>query len=166
MIPIVFSIVEPIWNVTKNFTSREVMGSSVSDSGVFEMDQKVFDVAQYIRDAIEVPVNINSAFRSRKHNEAVGGAKNSYHLTGQALDLSGDGIVEFMLEAYDTKNVHFNRMRSLGLGGLGIYDNYVHIDTRRMNFAFWDLRKKKVFTMSIIPLLIALVLWLFMKKRK
>lgn len=36
------------------------------------------------------PIIVNSAFRSPEVNEAVGGAKNSQHLTGQAFDITSD----------------------------------------------------------------------------
>ena len=34
----------------------------------------------------ESPVIVNSTFRSKKHNRAVGGAHRSYHLSGNAVD--------------------------------------------------------------------------------
>lgn len=35
---------------------------------------------------------VNSGFRSKKLNDAVGGAKNSYHLSGQAADIAPGNV--------------------------------------------------------------------------
>lgn len=43
---------------------------------------------QVLRDQMGLPLYINSAFRSPEVNRAVGGAKHSFHLTGQAADIS------------------------------------------------------------------------------
>ena len=39
------------------------------------------------RDIAGIPFNINSGFRCKKHNEAVGGVENSSHLKGIAADI-------------------------------------------------------------------------------
>ena len=43
---------------------------------------------QELRDAMLLPLYINSAFRSPQVNRAVGGAAKSYHLYGRAADIS------------------------------------------------------------------------------
>lgn len=47
-------------------------------------------VLQQARDTYGKPIHVNSGYRSKELNKAVGGASNSYHLKGQAADLHVD----------------------------------------------------------------------------
>ena len=42
---------------------------------------------QVLREKLGKPIKINSAFRTKSHNKAVGGAKNSQHLVAKAADI-------------------------------------------------------------------------------
>lgn len=44
-------------------------------------------VLDYIRNEVQIPILVNSAFRTPEVNKAVRGAKNSYHLKGLAADI-------------------------------------------------------------------------------
>jgi len=48
-------------------------------------------VLEPLRVAMNEPIKIGSGFRCEKLNKAVGGVKNSQHMTGQAVDLCIDG---------------------------------------------------------------------------
>lgn len=80
------------------------------------------DLISYLqekRDKIGKPIKIISGFRCSTHNKNKGGAIASRHLIGQAADISVDGMT----------------MTALGgicsdAGGLGIGDNFVHVDIR------------------------------------
>ena len=52
------------------------------------LDQRLIDMAETIRQAVGVPVRVNSGCRCAKHNRAVGGVKGSKHMLGKAADLS------------------------------------------------------------------------------
>ena len=52
------------------------------------IDQRIINMAQTIRDALGVPVRVNSGCRCDKHNAKVGGVKGSKHTKGLAADLS------------------------------------------------------------------------------
>jgi len=45
------------------------------------------NVLQPLRDALGSPVNLNSGYRCPSLNRAIGGAKNSQHMSGQAADI-------------------------------------------------------------------------------
>lgn len=90
-------------NLTSNFTLREMTRSTIAElrgldntptPGEIErlrtLCQKVLQPA---RDALG-PIKVNSAFRSREVNEAVGGVSNSAHRLGYAADveLGNDNI--------------------------------------------------------------------------
>ncbi|MBQ3585204.1 MAG: hypothetical protein II964_00690 [Synergistaceae bacterium] len=53
-----------------------------------DLDQRLIDMAETIRQAVGVPVRVNSGCRCAKHNRAVGGVKGSKHMLGKAADLS------------------------------------------------------------------------------
>ena len=56
--------------------------------GKNNIDQRVMDMAETIRLALGIPVNVNSGCRCEKHNARVGGTKGSKHVLGKAADLS------------------------------------------------------------------------------
>lgn len=79
-----------------------------------------------IRHIWDLPIDILSAYRTEKHNKKVGGAKNSMHLEGKALDLrppKGINIESFY------KVIRINA-KELGVKGLGKYSTFVHVDIR------------------------------------
>ena len=92
-------------------------------------------IADLARRQLEFRLTITSAYRSPDYNKAVGGAVRSQHLANTALDLiPSKGRVE---QLYD----QLIAMRKGGAfkGGVGIYDSFVHVDTRGKN-ATWGKR--------------------------
>jgi uncharacterized protein YcbK (DUF882 family) len=75
---------------------------------------------QVIRDVLNKPIIINSGYRTPAHNQAVGGAKNSMHLSGMAADIVVPGM-----SAPDLQ--HFLQHWS---GGMGRYAHFTHVDIR------------------------------------
>ena len=68
-------------------------------------------------------LTINSGYRDPDHNQAVGGARNSQHLHGNALDISTTGMShEQVLDLIAKASAE-------GFGGIGVYDNSIHVDT-------------------------------------
>lgn len=70
---------------------------------------------------------VNSGFRTTTHNQDVGGAPRSFHLcvagrVGAAAD------VRFRT---GSPRQWYDFLDQRGAGGLGLYDGYVHVDTRR-----------------------------------
>ncbi len=92
-------------------------------------------IADLARRQLGFSLTITSAYRSPDYNKAVGGAVRSQHLANTALDLiPSKGRVE---QLYD----QLIAMRKGGAfkGGVGIYDSFVHVDTRGKN-ATWGKR--------------------------
>ncbi|MGB0719264.1 MAG: YcbK family protein [Bdellovibrionales bacterium] len=96
---------------------------------VFPMDPRVLDILSAIERKTGKPQNfeILSGYRSPKTNAnlrqvSTGVAKNSFHMYGQALDITSRDI--------STGNLR-NVARSLRAGGVGYYprSSFVHIDT-------------------------------------
>lgn len=75
----------------------------------------------------DTPVHINSGYRCETHNTAVNGAKTSKHMQGMAADIRVPGM--------EPKDVA-KAAESIGFLGIGLYDTFVHVDTRTSKF-FW-----------------------------
>lgn len=83
--------------LTKNFTLAELCASATAKArGISNVPTATVtsnlqalatNVLQPLRDAYGKPIVINSGYRCPKLNAAVGGVKNSQHLTGQAADI-------------------------------------------------------------------------------
>lgn len=83
-------------NITKNFTFEELTNSATAkrlgiDNTPNEKERESIiklakEVLQPIRDAWKSPLIVTSGFRCEKLNNAVGGAKNSQHKFGEAVD--------------------------------------------------------------------------------
>lgn len=113
-----------------NFTPKEI---ACKGSGLIYIDPPSMDALQRFRDAVGVPVIINSAYRSESHNKAVGGAPNSFHRKGKAFDIR---ITSSLPRAL----IH-EAAKKVGFMGFGDYDTFVHIDTGPPRY--WDDRKKE-----------------------
>lgn len=72
-----------------------------------------------IRAHFGAPVHINSAYRTPAHNRRVGGASDSRHVWGCAVDVTVRGATNPQVYSF---------ARSLEPGGLGKYASFTHID--------------------------------------
>ena len=127
--------------LTKNFKKSEFDSKDGSEmpKDVLENIQLLAKYVQLIRNEVNVPLTINSGYRSPSHNAKVGGVKNSYHVQGKASDLSSKKITPKQL--YDT----IIKLIKAGIvynGGVGLYDTFVHYDIGEKGRR-WDYRKKK-----------------------
>lgn len=75
-----------------------------------------------------LPIIINSGFRSAVSNTAVGGAEDSQHLFGNAADITVPPLT--MREIADGA-------LKVGFTGIGIYPNHVHVDVRSGDKITW-----------------------------
>ena len=80
------------------------------------------------------PLKLNSTYRCVKHNQAVGGAKSSRHLLGQAADCAvrHSDIEEFVRLA-----------KKHGFNGIGIGETFVRIDVRAIPCEPWHYTKPR-----------------------
>lgn len=89
------------------------------------MDMWLIWLLEVIRAHYNKPIIINSGYRCEKHNKEVGGAKNSQHLYGDAVDIRIQGGAD-----YDEVAKWLRDEILTDWGGLGIAKNYIHIDLR------------------------------------
>lgn len=81
-------------------------------------------------------VRLTNVYRSPKYNQSVKGKSDSQHLQFRAADIQVAGHGEPQLWANTLKKM---RREGFFSGGIGIYDGFVHVDTRGRN-ADWDER--------------------------
>ena len=87
-------------NLTKNFTLEELLHSDygevhnienlATDDVVYNLTALAQDILQPLRDLYGKPIKINSGYRCKQINDAVGSKDTSQHLKGQAADLDCD----------------------------------------------------------------------------
>lgn len=116
-----------VTQLEKNFKSTEFDCKGKGCCSHTLVDQKLVKHLQSIRNHFGKAVIINSGYRCAKHNKNVGGARLSKHLIGMAADIKVKGVSPRDVARY---------AESLGIKGIGLYDTFVHIDTRRDKY-FW-----------------------------
>lgn len=115
--------------LTKNFALNEFAckdGTPVPK----ELQANAMELAknlQVLRDYINAPIHLSSAYRTPKHNKAVGGEDDSYHLKAMAGDLTTKKYTPKQLKAIILKLIAEGKMKQ---GGIGLYKGFVHYDIR------------------------------------
>jgi zinc D-Ala-D-Ala carboxypeptidase len=66
------------------------------------------------------PIKVNSGFRTKAHNEKVGGVSTSSHLKGLAVDVSIDGSAN--------RFAMYEALRKVGFKRLGVAKTFIHVD--------------------------------------
>jgi len=112
--------------LTKNFKVKEFRCKDGSDCILTDVDF-VRNKLQNIRDWAGAPIIILSAYRTESYNKKVGGAAHSYHVKGQAYDISVQG---------KTLDEVCRYAESIGILGIIRYpkNGFVHIDSRTSKY--------------------------------
>ena len=113
--------------LSENFKSTEFDCNGDNCCAQTSVDSELVKYLQKIRDHFGKAITINSGYRCSIHNKAVGGATSSRHTKGEAADIVVKGV--------DPKEVA-KYAESIGIKGIGLYDTFVHIDTRDKK-SFW-----------------------------
>lgn len=100
------------------------------ENKTIQMNRRVIDILLEISEKAlnsksEVTIHITSGYRTKKTNAYLrrlskGVARNSLHMKGQAIDFA---ILD--MSSDNLKNV----AKEYAVGGLGVYDNFIHIDS-------------------------------------
>lgn len=96
--------------------------------GQCDVSPRLMGLAEKVRAVLNRPMIVHSVCRCARHNKSSGGADNSRHIKGQAMDFHCDGLAPQTI--YDVLWSAFNSGRLPELGALFIYDWGVHIDVR------------------------------------
>ena len=117
-------------DLTKNFSRYEF--ACHCGCGCADVEEKLVEHLQELRDLIGQPVIVVSGCRCHAHNTAVGGATHSQHLFGCAADVRVKGVtpveIKRLAETID----------AFCYGGIGLYDTFTHLDVRTTGFARWN----------------------------
>lgn len=113
--------------VAENFRAREFDCQGAGCCSTTPIDTLLVQYLQQIRTHFGKPVYL-TAYRCKTHNARTpNAAPNSYHVYGQAADFHIDGVDPAEIAKY---------AESIGIKGIGLYDAFVHIDTRASK-SFW-----------------------------
>lgn len=82
---------------------------------------------QVLRDYIDMPIHINSAYRTEAYNKKIGGATESQHLQAKAADITTKMHTPKQLAKIVEKLIKEGKMK---IGGIGIYPGFIHVDIR------------------------------------
>lgn len=113
--------------IATNFRAREFDCQGTDCCSTTLIDEQLVDYLQQIRTHFGKPVYL-TAYRCKTHNDRTpNAASNSYHIYGRAADFHIDGVSTEEIAKY---------AESIGIKGIGLYDTFVHIDTRDSK-SFW-----------------------------
>lgn len=115
--------------LSTNFKSTEFdcYGSGCCSSTL--VDENLVKYLQKIRNHFGKSVHINSGYRCKTHNAAVGGASASNHMDGEAADIRINGVTPLEIAQY---------AEHIGMLGIGVYSWGVHVDTRTSKYFWYD----------------------------
>lgn len=97
------------------------------------VDEYLAAILEMARKKINKPIIITSGYRTVTHNKKVGGAKYSYHMRGMAVDIRANGMTPKELAKVLNDIVPDS-------GGIIVYDNWVHFDTRNEKYRKGDVK--------------------------
>lgn len=113
---------------SQNIVAQFVYRKDIVDNIRFLHDRLLLP----LRQAIGAPITINSGYRCRALNSAVGGATNSLHLWGLAADITAGNRQSMLIEAARLFKFH----------ELILHKTYIHVSIKEWNNEqrFRDLR--------------------------
>lgn len=108
-----------------NFSFKELIHTNTAydntpnDINIIKNLVRLAEFLQMIRNELHLPIIINSAYRSKEVNEAVGGVSSSYHMKGLAADIRCSdmdkllSIIREHLSEIDQLGIYFNKNSQL-----------------------------------------------------
>ena len=112
------------YNITQDFKYSEFKckdGTDVPEAYQIYMQICATEL-QLLRNEINKPIIITSAYRTPEHNKKVGGTTSSYHLQAKAVDIKVNGMKPYDLAIWAARVTSFM--------GFGIANSFIHLDLR------------------------------------
>jgi len=108
-----------------NWLMRDVEGGQVQP-----IDLQVYYLLAILQAEVGRPIGVTSGYRTKTTNDrlrqhGIDAARNSFHLRGRAADVKIQGLSPARIAVLGSL---------LGLGGVGLYRNFVHLDTGPRRF--------------------------------
>lgn len=107
------------WEGFEHFKPEEFASPDEPGSGM-KMQFDFIRALESMRERAKVPFKINSGYRSKAHNAAVGGEANSAHLRGWAVDIA--------CKDTPTRWKLIDAAWYEGITRIGVYPTWVHVD--------------------------------------
>lgn len=124
----------PTEKISSHFSVREF--KCKDNTRVIVLNKALIDLLEKIRMHYNLPVTINSGYRTVAYNSSIKNASpKSQHILGNAADIVVKGISPAKVYAW-LDSTYPNSL------GLGIYNSFVHVDVREGK-SRWDYRTKK-----------------------
>ena len=121
--------------ISKFFDSKEF--ECKCGCGFWQVDKSLLALLNELRMLFDAPIIVNSGCRCSKHNKKIGGSPRSQHLLGKAADI--------VVKGKDPKEIYEYIDKTYIGFGIGLYDSFVHVDTRekktRWNFQTKDKKQ-------------------------
>ena len=95
------------------------------------MDKTIIQLDK-LRKKLGSPLLINSTYRNKAYNKCIGGAPKSVHMKFNAIDFKSNIIAPREV----ARILRLRRDKGHFKGGIGVYNTFVHIDTRGTNANF------------------------------
>jgi len=115
--------------ISEHFNSDEFdCKCSLSTCSETKVSELLVGRLELLRAKLGRSLKLNSAYRCKEHNKAIGGAKNSQHMHGNAADVHYLNIEELIEKAPEL--VHL-------FAGIGFYSTFTHLDVRGGGRACW-----------------------------
>lgn len=114
---------------SKNFTWNEFASKDGAEmpAAVKANIKKLAQNLEVIRSYFNLPIKINSGWRSEAHNRKIGGVKNSAHVKGNAADI----VIKGKTAAEVQNGIELLiKAGKISEGGVGKYPNFTHYDIR------------------------------------
>ncbi len=131
-ISIPVGINQPVYRAS-NFTWAEITKDGARIPVDETVTQRIVKVCTYMDGVREFlgnrPIRITSGYRDPQSNRAVGGARDSRHMYGDAVD--------FWVEGMDVVDVFYKLKGYHPRGGLAVGNGFVHVDLRPGAPARW-----------------------------
>lgn len=112
--------------LTRHFSRREMQCPATLKC---DMNEEFMANLEALRIDFGKPMIVTSGFRSREHNERIGGAPNSQHLFGNAVD--------FVVTSSSDRYTLIKLAIQYGFTGIGIGKDYMHFDRRKITPVIW-----------------------------
>jgi hypothetical protein len=128
-------------NNIRNFTSSELSKCGEPPMNLIQNIIPTVSLLQSIRDYIGVPIIVHSGYIDENYNRKVGGKTHSLHISFNAIDFSPKGYNHYALEQLrdDIEDNKFSTVIKWNdklinitpeIMGIGLYKEFIHIDTR------------------------------------
>lgn len=149
--------------VSTNFTANEFYSKSSDAPASHSFPSELVEAVQFLRSHYNTPWRITSSYRTWGHEYRIFRGKGkdveyskrmadtSQHVKRRAVDsqpknLSPE-ILHDLQQDFLSRGPIFQQLRALGVTGFGVYDRFVHLDTRPEGgkqkdalgtYAFWN----------------------------